>query len=413
MCVVVYLIGKNGGFMKKILFIHHWSTIGGSGISLFNTWQALKSDYDIVTYIPESPPSLFKFLESKGLEPKTYSFTCGQIPYYSGGSNLLKPGFWYLIVNAIKQVPYWKKVIKQENPDLIIVNSKVLCWMGRIFKGNKSLCFVRETIKGKPTGVINKIMKKMLEDFTIVSFLSEYDLIQTDLKVASSVVSPDFLYPQNYIDRLGKKQACEQLNVDSNSFNIAFVGGVDKLKGIDIAIKAMNYLKDENITLLVAGNDIGDIVQKNKSSILTRTFRRKSIKFSKYVKSYLNHNGLKNSVKFIGVQNDISNLFSAVDILIFPMKEPHQARPAFEIGVQKKPVIISDFPNISEFVKDGVNGLTFQANDPKALAKAILKLKDDKDLLKKLGESNYEYTIKYHTEEYAMKPIIDKIQEII
>ena len=77
--------------------------------------------------------------------------------------------------------------------------------------------------------------------------------------------------------------------------------------------------------------------------------------------------------------------FAACDILIFPMKEPHQARPAFEIGVQQKPVIITDFPNIHELVKDGVNGLTFDPDNAEALAQAILILKSDKELLKRLG----------------------------
>ncbi|MFD0826424.1 glycosyltransferase family 4 protein [Neobacillus sp. M.A.Huq-85] len=399
--------------MKKILLIHHWSSIGGSGISMYNTWESLRSKYNVIAYIPDSPPHLLDFLQSKGLNPKTYSFMCGQIPYYSGGSNVFKPGFWYLLKNAISQLSYWKNIISEEQPDLIIVNSKVLCWMGKLFKKYKSVCFVRETIKGNPHNFINKIMKNMLEDFTLVSFLSEYDLLQTSLNKAKSLVAPDFLYPENYVDKLGKEFACKQINVEQSSFNVGFVGGIDKLKGIDIAIQAMELLKNENINLLVAGNDIGAITADSGRNFLKKIINRKSIKFSNKIKLYISQKGIESKIKFVGVQNDISVLYSASDVLVFPMKKPHQARPAFEIGVQKKPVIISDFPNIREFVREGENGLTFEPNNPEELAKAILKLKNNRQLSKKMGSSNFEYTMKYHTEEYAMGRLIDKIDEII
>lgn len=399
--------------MKKILFIHHWSTIGGSGISLFNTWKSLQDHYVVVTYIPDNPLSLFEFLSAKGLNSKTYSFTCGQLSYYSGGSSPLKPGFWYSLYNALMQIPYWRKVVKTEQPDIIIVNSKVLCWMGKIFKEKKSVCIVRETINGNPNNLLNRIMKRLLENFTLVSFLSEYDLIQTNLKKASTVVSPDFLFSENYVDILGKKVACEQLDINENSFNIAFAGGINKLKGIDLALEAMNYLKNENINLIVAGEEIDAIINQSSNIFSFNVFKKVRLRFAKNIKKYIANNELQDKVKFVGVQKDISILYSASDILIFPMKKPHQARPAFEIGIQKKPVIITDFPNIREFVKDGVNGLTFEPNNPESLAQAILKLKNDRVLLNLLGEANYEFTLEYHTESYAMGKLMNAIKEIM
>jgi len=184
--------------MKKVLLIQQWGGFGGSGLSLYYTWKSLEGKYDVVTYIPDNPSSLLAFLRSSGLNAKTFPFRCGQIPYYSGGSNLLKLGFWYITLLSIFQIPYWKKVIAEEQPDLIMVNSKVLCWMGKLCKKTKSLCFVRETIPGSPNKFMNRIMKYMLEDFTLVVFLSKYDLVQTGLKKAETLVSPDFLEMTDY-----------------------------------------------------------------------------------------------------------------------------------------------------------------------------------------------------------------------
>ena len=400
---------------KKILLIHHSGLIGGAGISLFYTWMALKKQYNVVCYIPNNPSDLWMFLKERGLNPRTFPFRLGKLTYYSGGNKLINPKFWYHAFNSLFQISYWKKVINEEQPDLVIVNSKVLCWMGIVFKAlnKKSLCFVRETIPENPENIINRLMRCMLDTFTMVAFLSEYDLNQTRLKKAESVVSPDFLEVANYEDKLGRKIACQNINISSNSFNVLFVGGMDKLKGIDLLVKAANIIKNEDITFIVAGKDFGDAPIKSVKSLFKKIKIRENIKFARGIKAYIKNQCIENKIKFIGIKKDISIAFSACDVLVFPMKEPHQARPAFEIGVQKKPVIITNFSNVREFVKDGYNGLTFEPNNPKQLAKAILKLKNDKELLEKLGENNYKYTMKYHTESYAMDMLIKKIDEIL
>ena len=353
--------------------------------------------------------TLFDFLVDKNLNPKTYPFACGQFPYYSGGSSPIKPAFWYSLYKAISQIPFWKNVIKDENPDIIIVNSKVLCWMGGLCKGKVSVCMVRETIKGNPNSIINRLMKGFLEKFSLVSFLSEYDLNQTKLKKASSVVSPDFLFCENYIDQIGKRNSCDRLGVNPRNFNIAYLGGISRLKGLDLALKAIKICREDNINLIIAGNNISDIIDYKQSGYHQKFLHYFRIRYAKNIKNYIKNNKLQDRVIFVGVQKDVSIIYSACDILIFPMRKPHQARPAFEIGVQRKPVIITDFPNIREFVKDGLNGLVFKPDDPKSLSIAILKLKQDRVLLDKLGQANYNFTLNLHTESFAMQNLMNAI----
>jgi len=396
---------------KKILMIHHSGLIGGAGISFYNTWLALEEKYSVVSYIADDPPDLLMFLRDKGLNPHTFPFRLGKLTYYSGGNNLLKPRFWYHALHSLFQISYWKKIICKEQPDLIIVNSKVLCWMGRIFKkfNIKSVCFVRETILGSPKKLMNRIMRNMLDDFTLVSFISNYDLKETGLTKAKAIVLYDFLDVANYYDKLGKIVACEQLNISPDSFNVLFVGGINHLKGIDIAVRSLASLKNEDITLIVSGNDSGAAPNIGFRSLADTLKRRNSIRFSKEVKKYIKNESIEKKIKFIGVQSDMSIPYSACDVLIFPMKEPHQARPAFEIGIQKKTVIISDFPHIHEFVRDGYNGLTFEPLNSKKLAVTIMKIKDNRTLLRELGENNYQHAMQYHTKINVMKALLKEI----
>jgi glycosyltransferase involved in cell wall biosynthesis len=396
--------------MKKIVVIHNWGAIGGSGISLYYTCQSLQKKYELIVYIPEIPSALDRFLKLKGIQTKTYPFQIAQIPYYSGGSSITKPGFWYFILQISMQRSYWKAVLLKEKPDLVVVNSKVLCWMADIIPNISSLCFVRETIPGNPKNLINAWMKSKLEKFSIVAFLSKYDLEQTNLTQARSIVSPDFLQLKDYENIYSRKTACQKLGIRPDCFNVLFVGGVDQLKGIDLAVIAMNYLKDENIRLIVAGKDIGYISDYGIKKALSSMIRRKHIKYSDKIRKFIVDSKIHHKISFIGVQEDISIAYSAADVLIFPMKKPHQARPVFEIGIQKKPIIVTDFPNIREYIQDEVNGLLFEPDNAHDLARAILRLKNDHTLYQRLGEMNYNYAIEYHSEEKAMDELIKVIE---
>ena len=398
---------------KKILLIHHSGLLGGAGISLYYTWKALAEKYEVSCYVPSDPPELMEFLVSKGLKPTTYSFRLGKITYYSGGNTLVSPKFWYHALRIFTQLKFWKTIIKNESPDLVFVNSKVLCWMGVLFNEMKSVCFVRETIPGKPKSIMNQIMRRLLDKFSLVAFLSEYDAHQTGLKNALTTISPDFLDVLEYEEIISREKACEKLGLNSEPFNVVFVGGKDPLKGLDIGLKAMSRLKDSRIQLIVAGYDKIIIHNHGFKGLIEKIKKQKVLKYSQNIDDYIIGNNIEDSVEYIGVQSDMRTVYTASDLLIFPMTKPHQARPAFEIGVQKKTVIISNFPNISEFVVDKKNGLTFKPNDYIELANAILRLKNDAEFRNRLGNENQEYTYKFHTAEYSVKELLSGIDKII
>lgn len=401
---------------KKVLLIHHSGLLGGAGISLYNTWKSLSEDYEVECFVPTDPPDLLNFLKSKGLKPKTFAFRLGKITYYSGGNKAYNLKFWYHALHSLTQIRYWSKVLEKEKPDLVLVNSKVLCWMGMIFKKHnlKSICFVRETIPGNPKRIMNFIMKKMLEQFTSVIFLTNYDLKQTNLKShVRTAISPDFLRVTDYEKKVSRKEACEKLKLKPDSFTILFLGGMDKLKGIEVALKSLILLKNQDVQLVVAGKRNIENELKGIKKIIFHLKSKQTITFSRNIKKIIEENDISHKVHFIGIQRNLSDCFTASDVLIFPMILPHQPRPAFEIGVQKKPVIISDFPNIKEIVQNEVNGLTFQPNDEQSLANSILRLKENKELRNLLGDMNYQFTIKYHSEDFAMEQLRNEITYIL
>lgn len=237
---------------KKIMIIHHSGSIGGAGVSVFNTIEALKNEFEIVIYCPSEPRDFSDFLKKNDVVVKTFDFPIGSIHHYSGGSPLFSPGFAKGIMNIFTYREKWKILLNKENPDLIIANSKILAWVSMITKNTsyKSICYVRETRKKSKLNIWNNVQKKLLEKFDGVIFISEYDKKQESLKNNNSVI-PNFIDLENYKESLERVEICKKLDLNPNDFNILFVGGMLKIKGFDIAVESMKYLKDTNAKLIV------------------------------------------------------------------------------------------------------------------------------------------------------------------
>ena len=398
---------------KKIMIIHHSGSIGGAGVSAYNTIMTLKDDYEIVIYCPSSSSDFSDYLVEKGINVKTYDFPIGSIHYYSGGSPVLSPVFIKGIINILKCRKEWDCILKTENPDLVIANSKILAWTSLIFRKNnqKSICYVRETRKKSILNVWNNIQRSLLDKFDGVIFISRYDQEKESLKNAQTKVIPNFINIENYKPNKSRREACKQFGINSNAFNVLFVGGMLRIKGFDTAVKSMNYLKDLNAQLIVAGDS--EFHYNPENNIYSRLYNYMKRAYENSIKREIVKNNLHNNIIKIGVQKDMIDVYTLADVLIFPATTPHQARPVFEAGAMKVPAIMPNFENTLEYVSHGDNGLIFKRKNPRSLADNISVLIKDEEYRKILGEKNYESTLEHHTKETSEKLLRDMIEKIL
>lgn len=400
---------------KKIMIIHHSGSIGGAGVSVYNTVITLKDIYEIVIYCPAYPNDFSKYLLENSINVKTYDFPIGSIHYYSGGSPLFSPGFLKGIVNIFRFKNNWNEILKVEKPDLVIANSKILAWLSIILRKNniKGICYVRETRKRSFFNVWNNIQSSLLDKFNGVIFISRYDQEKECLKKAISKIIPNFINIDDYKSNMSRKEVCKHFGIEEDSFNILFVGGMLRIKGFDIAVKSMKYLKDFNIKLIVAGDS--EFHYKSGRSVYSRFYNFLKRKYENIINKEITQYNLQNNIVKIGIQNNMADIYAMADVLIFPATTPHQARPVFEAGAMKLPVIMPNFENTLEYVSHGDNGLIFKRKNSKSLAENIKILINDGEYRKSLGEKNYEHTLRQHTKETSeklLKEIIDSILEI-
>jgi len=177
-----------------------------------------------------------------------------------------------------------------------------------------------------------------------------------------------------------REQMREHLGLKSDEFVIAAVGRLVKGKGYDVLLRAIHHLpSSDRPTLLLAGDGNERQSLENLSTEL----------------------GISEQARFLGFQNDIRPVLWSADVFVhvptgFPEGTPNAILEAMAAGL---PVIASKVGGIPEVVRDGETGLLVPPNDHKALAEAILTLKRDGELRKKLAERAQVWAKENHDAE--------------
>ena len=196
------------------------------------------------------------------------------------------------------------------------------------------------------------------------------------------IISPTKLNCQKISDKFDIKKnkiLLNRMSVDLNKFHadnrfkILIVGYYNSRKGHETLLKALDYLNDEKIVVWIAGNDIkrGDYFD---------------------VKSFVDQKKLNNSVRILGSVSDevLHILLNSCDVFALPCKTPKsgivEGLPVslMEAMAYSKTVLSTRHTGIPELVMDSL----VEEGDFISLAKEILKYKNDKNLMIKIGEKN-------------------------
>ena len=394
--------------MAKIVIIHHSGIIGGAGVSLLNTVHTLAPLHDVTVYVSDSPndiiEQLFQLPKELNIRVLSYGHRIGALTHYSGGDTVKSPRFVYRALLILKQWGFWRTVLRKENPDIVITNSIILSWMSLLpeLKRCKSILFVRETIDGTLVKCINRIISKFLHQFNHVVFLSEFDRKSWQFPENKSVIIRNFINKEVLVHSIDRAEASTKLSLHTNSFHVLYVGGVSHMKGFDLVVKAVLSLNEEiNTELIVAGVDFND----------REAMAGKLSSYENEIKGLIASHPYGNKIHIIGRQNNMSACYAAADVLVVPMRSPHQSRPVFEAGYFSIPVIISDFAHIREDVINGENGFVFRPGNENDLAAKLKILASYPELRRKMGNTNRRMTDRNHTQEASSHALVKLINE--
>lgn len=389
---------------KKILFIHHSGYLGGAGLSLYNIIKSIDREKFLITVLmPEYPCELRNMLEgfceiiTSTTSPKIFG-------HYSGGiSNPFSLKSIVGLLNIVLDKRNIQKYIYSVNPELIIVNSMTLFWIGKIaHKMNIPIyCFHRETYLKGVLGFPSKIIKHGLSKwFQKIIFISKFDLIETGKTKADKMIIYDKVDFHIY-DKISLKESREILGLEPDKTYILYLGGISKLKGSHIITKIMHKLP-ENIVLLFLGQN--HIV--SESQYYDSLPPRLKLKYKLHIGiEYKTMNPIfkyhiEKQIIFCPSTSHPEIYYKASDLVVFPSTKPHQSRPIYEAGVAKIPIIVSDFKQTAEFALNHFNVLTFKNNNSNSLLNAVNYLIKGSDSQREiLVINNFEQTNKNHNME--------------
>ncbi len=194
--------------------------------------------------------------------------------------------------------------------------------------------------------------------------------------IKNAVELPDFQYTPNKI------------------YDIIFVGRLEKAKGIDVLLRAIQFLERKN-SLAFKVAIVGDGSQRS------------------YLKNMLRDLQIRSTVEFLGIRQDVPELMRTSKILVLPSRWEGLPMVILEAMANKVPIVASAVGGIPEVISDAVSGLLVEPENADELAAKIDVLLNDSSLRNRLSETAFEKVrTEYSIEEYC-KNILTLYEEVL
>lgn len=121
---------------------------------------------------------------------------------------------------------------------------------------------------------------------------------------------------------------------------------------------------------------------------------------------------VKDIVYFLGFREDIPQILSSLDLFVLSSYLEGMGSSLLDAMACRLPVVATKAGGIPEVVVHRKTGLLVPTRSPSYLAKAILKLYEDRDLASRLGQKGYEVVKQKFSAEAMAAKIIDLYEKI-
>ena len=122
------------------------------------------------------------------------------------------------------------------------------------------------------------------------------------------------------------------------------------------------------------------------------------------LKNTVSYLGLDNNVSFLGFQKDIPLFLSGVDIYVSPTLREGLSISILEAMAAGLPIVVSSIPPNMELIENGINGLVFPPQDPEALGEALIRFIESPELAESCGKAAKKKAL----EEFTIDRMFDE-----
>jgi D-inositol-3-phosphate glycosyltransferase len=155
---------------------------------------------------------------------------------------------------------------------------------------------------------------------------------------------------------------------------LLFVGRLERLKGVEVAIRALSLLRDrlhDDVRLLILGEDSHEGEESEKERL----------------KAIAVELGVRDRVDFVGsvAHHELPYFYAAADVCVMPSYSESFGLVALEAQACGRPVVASGVSGLRSVVRDEVSGYLIDDHDPAMYAERIGRLLADQELAQQMG----------------------------
>jgi glycosyltransferase involved in cell wall biosynthesis len=177
--------------------------------------------------------------------------------------------------------------------------------------------------------------------------------------------------------------------------SLLFVGRLEKIKGVDLLLKALAAVKDElpQFELKIVGNGS----QKEHLRQVTKELNLHSV------------------VTFLGevTGEKLAQEYRQADLFILPSLSEGQPLTVLEAWANQTPVLVTNVGHNPAMVKEGTNGFLVEPGNSKALEKGLIRAFRHRRDWPKMGERGRELVKTRYTWEEATKRVVEVYKQVL
>lgn len=185
----------------------------------------------------------------------------------------------------------------------------------------------------------------------------------------------------------------KNLGLAPGDFIVGSVARLEKAKGQKYLIEAVQILKDKglNVKCLVIGS--GSLEQELRNQVIAKE--------------------VEDRVFFLGTRNDLPELFSVMDMFVFPSLWEGLPLSLLSAMAAELPIITTHVGGIIDVIEDCKDGLVVPDSNAPAIASAIEKILENKELRNMLSENARQKVLQCYSAESMTRKLEVKYEELI
>jgi len=371
---------------KKILFIHHNSTLGGAELSFADLVTNLSENITPICALPEGP--LQEKIEASGI--KTYT-----VPMKILHRTLNPLSIITDFIRKRKITLLLKKIIRSEQVDLTHMNCFTAAYYGHTAASVLNIPIIwheRDLAKHKfLIPFIAKFAKFIIAISNAVAENLKEQLGDSEKirVIYNGINTAEFINPE----------PCDKLDISENKKIVLmasqFVAWKGHLDFIEVASLVIQKLPD---TIFILTGNINIACQQN---------------YIQELKNAISALGLDKSFIWTGFVNNMPGLLQKTTCVILPSQNEPFGRIVAEAMAGAKPVVALKSGAVPEIIENNISGCLTEPGDYTAMADNVCRILTDKQFAEKLGRNgklrvSQNFTIKQTVSEFEklLKEII-------